>query len=476
MLHSATLHPNGSVLDAGVYHSPTDVPPGCASNPISCTIVETPTNSAELFDPATGQWSHSGALNTARVGHTATLLPDGAVLVAGGSTFTSTVLYELASTELYGVANGVWASASNLYTARAGHTATLLPNGKVLVAGGHNDVTVLNSAELFQQPSDNSFRMTAIFSDTGGFYQYLQLQELSGLDNQDRFSGLTLEVRSRHGTVKSITFPNDLPSAATARRPVLIGTAHDGLPETDFALPPQFLPTDGGTLIFAGVDVWDYDSLPANGYTVLFRNGGLSPNAAWIAGYVFHPFTGFSTGLIAINDPVIEYYNASLDHYFISMSQPDIDALDSGRFAGWKRTGEVFNAWTAKSELGGDFGSTPPNMGPVCRLYLPPIDGDSHFFSASPTECNDARSQHPEYIFESSLAFYASIPNIQTCECLYDQVPVYRLWNARIDSNHRYTTSTAIRDLMRSRGYIAEGYGPNSVAMCVNGGIPGSGN
>jgi hypothetical protein len=44
---------------------------------------------------------------------------------------------------------------------------------------------------------------------------------------------------------------------------------------------------------------------------------------------------------------------------------------------------------------------------------------------------------------------------------------MYRLWNQRADSNHRYTTNPAIRDLMIQQGYIAEGYGPDAVAMCV---------
>ena len=51
--------------------------------------------------------------------------------------------------------------------------------------------------------------------------------------------------------------------------------------------------------------------------------------------------------------------------------------------------------------------------------------------------------------------------------CPAGDVPVYRLWNGRRDSNHRYTTSRATRDLMVSRGYIAEGVGPDVVAMCA---------
>jgi len=91
-------------------------------------------------------WAATGSLNTARVRHTASLLPNGMVLVAGG--VDSSGFFN--SAELYDPASGTWTATGSLNTGRWGHKATLLPNGRVLVAGGFGPgPSVFNSAELY---------------------------------------------------------------------------------------------------------------------------------------------------------------------------------------------------------------------------------------------------------------------------------------------------------------------------------------
>src|SRR5688572_13122070 len=102
----------------------------------------------EVQPSRAASWITNSPMAMARQHHTATLLPNGKVLVAGGDdgSFDS-----LSSAELYDPATGTWTNTGPMNTARRDHTATLLSNGKVLVAGGGWDVNAqsFNGAELY---------------------------------------------------------------------------------------------------------------------------------------------------------------------------------------------------------------------------------------------------------------------------------------------------------------------------------------
>src|SRR6266700_2818024 len=133
--HTATLLSDGRVLVIG----------GATNSPE--TFPDPGTPSVEAYDPATGTWTVNGSLIGQRLLHTATLLPNGTVVIAGGWP-------GITSAELYDPATGTWTVTGSLNTARQGHTATLLANGTVLVAGGMNTGTV-TSAEIYDPATGN---------------------------------------------------------------------------------------------------------------------------------------------------------------------------------------------------------------------------------------------------------------------------------------------------------------------------------
>ncbi len=164
-------------------------------------------------------------------------------------------------------------------------------------------------------------------------------------------------------------------------------------------------------------------------------------------------------------DIAIEFYHAGFDHYFVTRIPEEIEALDSGRTTGWTRTGRAMRVYLGEATAG-----VP--VSPVCRFYIPPEHGDSHFLSASRDECASVLDRilvdpnYSGYIHESPAVFFLALPDAATGACAAGAFPVYRLWNQRADSNHRYTTDAGIGAAMIARGYVAEGYGPDGVAMC----------
>jgi hypothetical protein len=161
--HAATLLADDRVLLTGGSPTGTDglfiVVGGRIAGPAS--------SSAELFDPATGTFTPTGPMGVARGDHTATRLPDGRVLIAGGTSDGTSVatVDALASAELYDPATGTFTPTGTMNVARSNHEATLLPNGLVLLAGGRDQAGYLASAELYD-PATGTFTLNQSLTST----------------------------------------------------------------------------------------------------------------------------------------------------------------------------------------------------------------------------------------------------------------------------------------------------------------------
>ncbi|GAA2432774.1 hypothetical protein GCM10010191_53490 [Actinomadura vinacea] len=128
-LHTLTRLADGRVLAVGGIGGPFSLPPGELA-------------SAEIYDPATETWTPTGSMHQARWFHSATLLPDGKVLVAGGVSIRTAESYRtLNSAELFDPNTGTWSQTGPMTDVRASHPAVPLQDGRVLVAGGTVIVT-----------------------------------------------------------------------------------------------------------------------------------------------------------------------------------------------------------------------------------------------------------------------------------------------------------------------------------------------
>ncbi len=152
--HTATLLPDGQVLIAGGEN--------CIPNPQGGACTPQVLSSSELYNPSSQSFSSTGNMTSPREFHTATLLPDGQVLIAGGApcppntSSSACPTPVLASAELFNSANNAFTATGSMTTPRELHTASLLQSGEVLIVGGVNTTGALSSAELYN-PSTGSF-------------------------------------------------------------------------------------------------------------------------------------------------------------------------------------------------------------------------------------------------------------------------------------------------------------------------------
>jgi len=144
---------------------------------------------------------------------------------------------------------------------------------------------------------------------------------------------------------------------------------------------------------------------------------------------------------------IVEYYNPTLDHYFITAEPAEMAMLDAGVVVpGWRRTGLAFKGRPA----GSPFGLA------ACRFFgTPGLGPNSHFYTTDAVECAKVKAD-PFWTYEG-IAFNAQPP--AAGDCFSDRIPVVRLYNNGTggQANHRYTTSRSEGAAMQANGWIVEG-------------------
>jgi hypothetical protein len=303
------------------------------------------------------------------------------------------------------------------------------------------------------QAEFHNFRIEQIYTNADGSVQFVVLKECCNANGENILDGKSLRSTSPAGT-QTFTFPNDLPFN-TANKRVLVATpgfAALGLIAPDYTMPANFVPIGGGSLNYAGVSQVSFGPLPTDGTNAILATGAVVPNVATnFVGQSASVQPGPTSAL------AVEFYNATLDHYFLTHIANEISDLDTGVHPGWMRTQQSFRVFTSSSA----------QTSPVCRFYIPPASGDSHFYGRGTQECTETGQKFPTFVNEDSQFFHVILPAAGVCPA--GTIPVYRVFNNRPGSaNHRYTIDRNIRDLMVSQQHwIAEGDGPDLVVMCV---------
>ena len=243
---TATLLPNGQVLIAGGQATGRDA--GTWS-------------SAELYDSGTGIFTPTGSLSEPRAGATATLLPDGRVLIAGG-TDSGSGNGILSSAELYDPAAGSFTPTVPMRAARMGATATLLGDGRVLIAGGAGRTGVLSSAELYQPGSGATTSPSPATQSSASSGLACSAADLTarqtggGSVASQPFSIITLTNSSDHQctlhgypTIVGVSDTPADPSASLGSQPLAV--VDGGLYEVPDPGPTEFTLPPGGHAWFA---------------------------------------------------------------------------------------------------------------------------------------------------------------------------------------------------------------------------------
>jgi serine protease len=156
--------------------------------------------------------------------------------------------------------------------------------------------------------------------------------------------------------------------------------------------------------------------------------------------------------------PVIEYYHAASDHYFITANPNEIAFYDA-LSAAVPRTGEIFYAWT-------DPTLAPVNAVPVCRFSAGGLI-NSHYYTADAAQCQYILAHWAgTWNLEYPAAFYVLLPDANG-QCVANTLPVYKFFDNRADANQRHTIDLSVRRAMINRAWVPQGVGANFVAWCT---------
>ncbi|HEY5365921.1 MAG TPA: choice-of-anchor D domain-containing protein, partial [Casimicrobiaceae bacterium] len=220
--------------------------------------------------------------------------------------------------------------------------------------------------------------------------------------------------------------------------------------------------TCNGALVVNGtctVDVaFDPTSSGARSATLTVSSNGIgSPQSIALSGT--GAAAGGATGS-GTKVTVVEYYDATFNHYFITSDLTEIGLLGKPPFADWQPTGLTFNGYSKISPPSGAVG--------ICRFFNDHFLGTStHFYAPHGFGCEATIADFPDWTLEDSQLFYAYVPDAAG-NCQAGTIPVYRLYNNGMGGapNHRFTISLAVRQTMLDKGYTPEGNGIG-VGMCV---------
>lgn len=269
--HTATLLTNGKVL--------------IAAGVINSVLVP----SAELYDPVAQTFANTGNLNSGRQLHSATLLSNGKVLIAGG--LQSDSVTGIATAELYDPTAGTFSFTGSMNTARGDHSATLLPDGTVLVAGGYNDIPpftqpILSSAEVYN-PATSAFTLTGSLVGQRWQHTATLLNDGTVLVAGGLGSGNFLASSERYYSTAPLA-------------PMLVTTFTPGQPGTTvYSNPTAFVgSTSGNTTIGfngilpSGVSFQAYNPLVVSGASFSTPSPSTSVNLTTAGFYAGTPYPG----------------------------------------------------------------------------------------------------------------------------------------------------------------------------------------